>query len=120
MQLAMAYQWAMNGLHGYLLLRWSVMTIRVKFTAQPGTHFVIRREAYRLITEALADQGIDYAHRKVIVDVADLGESEDAQKDPERVKQLAGAAAMRTIEEEEQAAAAAAAGDSAKKDDPMG
>ena len=98
----------------------SVMTIRVKFTAQPGTHFVIRREAYRLITEALADQGIDYAHRKVIVDVADLGESEDAQKDPEQVKQLAGAAAMRTIEEEEQAAAAAAAGDSAKKDDPMG
>ena len=98
----------------------SVMTIRVKFTAQPGTHFVIRREAYRLITEALNEQDIYYAHRKVIVDVADLGESEAAQKDPEQVKQLAGAAAMRTVEEEEQAAAAAAAGKSASKDDPMG
>ena len=98
----------------------SVMTIRVKFTAQPGTHFVIRREAYRLITESLNAQGIYYAHRKVIVDVADFGDSETAQKDPEQVKQLAGAAAMRTVEEEEKAAAAAAAGKSATKDDPMG
>jgi len=47
----------------------SVMTIRVKFTAQPGTHFVIRREAYKRITEALANAGINYAHRKVIVDL---------------------------------------------------
>jgi small-conductance mechanosensitive channel len=48
----------------------SVMTIRVKFTAQPGTHFVIRREAYRRITESLANAGIHYAHKKVIVDLA--------------------------------------------------
>ncbi len=47
----------------------SVLTIRVKFTAQPGTHFLIRREAYRRITEALAEKGIFYAHRKVIVEV---------------------------------------------------
>jgi small-conductance mechanosensitive channel len=48
----------------------SVMTIRVKFTAKPGTHFVIRREAYRRITEALEAKGIHYAHRRVIVEVA--------------------------------------------------
>jgi small-conductance mechanosensitive channel len=48
----------------------SVMTIRVKFTAIPGKHFLIRREAYRQITEALEKKGIFYAHRKVIVDVA--------------------------------------------------
>jgi len=48
----------------------SVMTIRVKFTAKPGTHFLIRREAYKRITEALATKGIFYAHRKVIVDLA--------------------------------------------------
>ena len=48
----------------------SVMTIRVKFTAIPGKHFLIRREAYKRITEALEKQGIFYAHRKVIVDVA--------------------------------------------------
>jgi hypothetical protein len=47
----------------------SVMGIRVKFTANPGAHFVIRREAYKRITEALNKKGIYYAHRKVIVDV---------------------------------------------------
>ena len=47
----------------------SVMVIRVKFTAKPGTHFVIRREAYRRITEALAAKGLHYAHRKVIVEL---------------------------------------------------
>lgn len=96
----------------------SVMTIRVKFTAQPGTHFVIRREAYRLITEALTAQDIHYAHRKVIVDVGDVGEGEAGKDDAEARKQVVGAAAMRTIEEEEQAAAAAGKGGA--KDDPMG
>ncbi len=47
----------------------SIMTFRVKFTAKPGKHFIIRREAFRLITEALAAKGIFYAHRKVIVDL---------------------------------------------------
>jgi len=79
----------------------SVMTIRVKFTAQPGTHFVIRREAYRLITEALNAQGLDYAHRKVIVDLPEIetsGEEENLQK---QIAHAAGAAAQRVIEEEE-------------------
>lgn len=48
----------------------SVMTIRVKFTARPGAHFVIRREAFKRITEALEAKGIHYAHRKVIVELA--------------------------------------------------
>jgi small-conductance mechanosensitive channel len=34
------------------------MVIRVKFTANPGAHFVIRREAYKRITEALNKKGI--------------------------------------------------------------
>mgnify|MGYP000629807311 CR=1 FL=1 len=46
----------------------SVMVIRVKFTAKPGKQFVIKREAFRRITEALNAKGIFYAHRKVIVD----------------------------------------------------
>ncbi|MDJ0720413.1 MAG: mechanosensitive ion channel [Desulfobacterales bacterium] len=48
----------------------SVMTFRVKFTARPGKHFVIRREAFKRITEALEKKGFQYAHRKVIVDLA--------------------------------------------------
>ena len=56
----------------------SVMTFRAKFTARPGTHFVIRREAIKEITAALEKQGIHYAHRKVIVDLApELAEKMD-------------------------------------------
>jgi small-conductance mechanosensitive channel len=56
----------------------SVMTFRAKFTARPGTHFVIRREAYKHITAALEKAGIFYAHRKVIVDLApELAEKMD-------------------------------------------
>jgi small-conductance mechanosensitive channel len=46
----------------------SIMIIRVKFTAKPGQQFLIKREAFRRITEALNAKGIFYAHRKVIVD----------------------------------------------------
>ncbi len=88
----------------------SVMTIRVKFTAQPGTHFVIRCETYRLITEALNAKGIYYAHKKVIIDLsqpATTGQPDlsTEQKDPE--VQAAGAAAQRIIEQEEAGTAVA-------------
>ena len=49
----------------------SVMIIRVKFTAKPGKQFIIKREAFRRITQALNARGIYYAHRKVIVDFPD-------------------------------------------------
>lgn len=87
----------------------SVMTIRAKFTAQSGTHFVIRREAYRLITEALAAKGINYAHRKVIVDIPQpaVTAGGDGQAvnpaQAEQLKSAAGAAALATIQQEEEA-----------------
>ncbi len=76
----------------------SVMVIRVKFTAKPGTHFVISREAYRRITEALAAKGIHYAHRKVIVELPkdEAGDQVERQKIAE-----AGAAAALAEEEAE-------------------
>jgi len=97
----------------------SVMTFRAKFTARPGTHFVIRREAYKHITAALEKAGIHYAHRKVIVDLApefaekmdvapvrtDRAGEETARKlTPEQksqVLQAGAAAALDTIAEEE-------------------
>jgi small-conductance mechanosensitive channel len=79
----------------------SVMTIRVKFTAQPGTHFVIRREAYRLITEALNAQGIHFAHRKVIVDLPEIEAGKEEESQHKQIAHAAGAAAQRVIEEEE-------------------
>ena len=73
----------------------SVMTIRVKFTAQPGTHFVIRREAYKRITEALQAKGIHYAHRKVIVDLPESA----AERMSETQIKAAGAAALQQVED---------------------
>lgn len=70
----------------------SVMIIRVKFTAKPGKHFLIRREAYRLITESLNSKGFFYAHKKVIVELPD-----NVQHD-EKVLKEAGAAASQTTE----------------------
>lgn len=75
----------------------SVMTIRVKFTAKPGAHFVIRREAYKRITEALRSKGIHYAHRKVIVDIP--GQAADNPTDP--ITQAAGAAGQEIIDAED-------------------
>jgi small-conductance mechanosensitive channel len=46
----------------------SVMTIRVKFTAKAGKQFLIQREAFMRIREALAIEGIHFASRKVIVE----------------------------------------------------
>ena len=71
------------------------MVIRIKFTAQPGKHFLIRREAFLRITEALAAQDIYYAHRKVIVEMPDT-ESQESSTDSDQTvsdKALAGAAA---------------------------
>lgn len=65
----------------------SVMTIRVKYTAIPGKQFVIRREAYKLIQQALAEKGIHYAHRKVIVELpppADFAARGDGLKTEEK------------------------------------
>lgn len=91
----------------------SVMTIRAKFTAQPGTHFVIRREAYKNITEALKAQGIHYAHKKVIVDIPDSARDDPGHTSSrESVKKQidnAGAAALAAIHEDEKKAAEEAA-----------
>ena len=81
----------------------SVMTIRVKFTAKPGTHFVIRREAYRRITESLKQNGIEYAMRQVVVDVPGLADrSTELNLKPSEVKHIVDAAggAARILEEQ--------------------
>jgi small-conductance mechanosensitive channel len=83
----------------------SVMVIRVKFTAKPGTHFVIRREAYRRITEALAAKGLHYAHRKVIVELPkeEGNANGEPSLSPEQQRKIAeaGAAAKAVMDAEE-------------------
>ncbi len=79
----------------------SIMVIRVKFTSKPGKQFVIKREAFRRITEALNAKGIYYAHRKVIVDFP----SEDPKgvdDEGTRIKMLQAGAASALAAEAEQ------------------
>lgn len=81
----------------------SIMTIRVKFTARPGKHFVIRREAFKRITEALNAKGIHYAQNKVIVDIPQVNVDEK-EGEGENLAKVAGAAALHVVEEQERAA----------------
>ena len=84
----------------------SAMIMRVKFKTIPGEQFVIRREVYRLIQEAFAENGIEFAHRNVTVYMPP-GETEDT---PANKAAEAGAAA----------AAIAAAQEEAEKKKPKG
>lgn len=82
----------------------SVMTIRVKFTARPGTQFVIRREAFKRITAAMKAKGIQYAHRKVIVDLPSPATDHEDPTRMQKQAQAAGAAARKIFDEEEELA----------------
>lgn len=63
------------------------LLIRMKFTAKPGKQWVIRREAYRLVKDALEKKGITFATRQVTVHIP-----ENEHLDPAKVQQAAGAA----------------------------
>ncbi len=78
----------------------SVMVIRVKFTAKPGKQFVIKREAFRRLTEAFNAKGIHYAHRKVIVDIAD--DTHHNLNDAEKTKLLEAGAAVALMQQQEE------------------
>jgi len=80
----------------------SVMVIRVKFTAKPGKQFVIKREAFRRITEALNAKGIFYAHRKVIVDFPTDDSKAPVDEETRRKVLEAGAAAATAAEADKQ------------------
>ena len=82
----------------------SVMVIRVKFKTQPGAQFVIRREAYRRITEALAAQGIHYAHRKVIVELPEHEKKELTAEEQRGLEAGAAAAILQQQVEEKKLA----------------
>ncbi len=47
----------------------SAFIVRVKFMAKPGEQFTLRREVFRRIQEAFSAEGIEFAPRRVIVDM---------------------------------------------------
>ncbi len=63
----------------------SAFIFRVKFMAKPGEQFVLRREVYRRVQEALAENDIHFAPKRVIVDTSGLS--------PEQAKTAMAAAA---------------------------
>ncbi len=83
----------------------SAMVIRAKFTAKPGTQFMIRKEVYNRIQKAFNEHGIEFAHRRVTVD---LPPGFDA--DTPEGKHLADAAAAALASEQEEQPPKAAAG----------
>jgi small-conductance mechanosensitive channel len=80
----------------------SAMIMRVKFKTIPGQQFVIRREVYRMIQEAFAENGIEFAHRNVTVYMPP-GEEDDSTA-AKAAEAGAAAAAMAAAQEEEEAA----------------
>jgi len=78
---------------GVLSIDDSAFVMRVKFTAIPGKQFILRREVFRRIQEAFAENGIQFAPRRVIVDTGGGSISAEA----------AAAAATAAIAEEEEA-----------------
>ncbi len=52
---------------GVMRVEESALIFRMKFTSKPGEQWVIRREAYRRVKEALENNGIHFAHRAVHV-----------------------------------------------------
>lgn len=52
---------------GVMRVEESALIIRMKFTAKPGEQWIVRRVAYTRVRDALAEAGIEFAHREVKV-----------------------------------------------------
>lgn len=73
------------------------MVIRGKFTSKPGGQFMIRKEVYAQVQRVFAENGIEFARRKVEVQMPENA--------TEQEKERAIAAAGELIQNEQQAAA---------------
>ncbi len=66
---------------GVMRMEESALIVRMKFTARPGEQWIIRREAYRRVRDALAAAGIHFAHREVRVVLPEDPNSQSAAND---------------------------------------
>lgn len=86
---------------GVMRVEESALIVRMKFTTKPGEQWVIRREAYRRVRDALAAANIHFAHREVRVRLPESQEKETTQPgeqpDPEPLTQAAAGAAGAVI-----------------------
>lgn len=78
----------------------SALIVRMKFTSKPGEQWIIRREAYRLVRDALEAEGIRFARREVRVLLPENTSTEAAADNTGNNSPLltaAGAAAMTVL-----------------------
>ncbi len=72
---------------GVLHVEDDALMMRMKFTSKPGKQWLIRREAYRRVKEALEAKGINFAQRQVMVQI-----SGNHAQDEQLQQEIAGAA----------------------------
>lgn len=79
----------------------SAIIVRGKFMAKPGKQFLIKREVYVRVQKAFEENGIAFARRSVIVEVAGIDGTNAGDLNPEHVRKAALAAAEQAIEEQQ-------------------
>jgi moderate conductance mechanosensitive channel len=75
---------------GVLSMEDSAMILRVKFMTKPGEQFVIRKRVYAELRALFAENGIQFAHKEVLVRVADKDGQPVENLTPEEKEQIAG------------------------------
>jgi small-conductance mechanosensitive channel len=87
----------------------SAMIMRVKYKTAPGEQFVIRKEVYRLMQKAFAEEGIEFAHRNVTVYIPPVTDETESGKGQDEGAETTGISDKKLIEKAGAAAAIAAA-----------
>ncbi len=86
---------------GVIRVEESALIFRMKFTCVPGEQWIIRREAFTRVKEALKTNGIEFAHKSVHVLMHEPVERESVKQSIEQAvgqAQVAGAAASSVSE----------------------
>jgi small-conductance mechanosensitive channel len=76
------------------------MVIRGKFTAKPGSQFMMRKEIYNRVKAAFSEAGIEFARREVRVAIP--GMDDDEHLNDEEKTRIAAAATASVIAREQQ------------------
>ena len=87
----------------------SAMIMRIKYKTAPGDQFEIRKEVYRLMQEAFAEEGIEFAHRNVTVYIPPDADETEPSKEQDQGAMTPGPADKKLIETVGAAAAIAVA-----------
>jgi small-conductance mechanosensitive channel len=86
----------------------SAMIMRVKYKTAPGQQFEIRKEVYRLMQEAFAEEGIEFAHRNVTVYMPPETTGTQPGRQPDQKAETGDTAAQKLTEKAAAAAIAVA------------